>query len=112
MDALWATSGGVLNAYLSTALKGILNHERPVSTLRSDPGMPSSHAQLIFYSVAFCIISMVKYMGFNGITAVTGVLIFAMGSYLSWLRVSQRLHTLNQVIVGAVLGFCFSIFWF
>lgn len=30
----------------------------------------------------------------------------------SWLRVSQRLHTLNQVAVGAVLGFCFSIFWF
>ncbi|KAM3252338.1 hypothetical protein P3L10_006408 [Capsicum annuum] len=82
MDALRATSGGVLNAYLSTALKGILNHERPVSTLRSDPGMPSSHAQSIFYSVAFCIISMVKYMGFNVITAVTGVLIFAMGSYL------------------------------
>ncbi|KAM3363097.1 hypothetical protein P3S68_017951 [Capsicum galapagoense] len=87
MDALRAISGGVLNAYLSTALKGILNHERPVSTLRSDPGMPSSHAQSIFYSVAFCIISMVKYMGFNGITAVTGVLIFAMGSYFSWLRV-------------------------
>ncbi|KAM3252337.1 lipid phosphate phosphatase epsilon 2, chloroplastic [Capsicum annuum] len=112
MEALWATSGGVLNACLSTALKGILNHERPVSTLRSDPGMPSSHAQSIFYTVAFCIISMVKYMGFNGITAVTGVLIFAMGSYFSWLRVSQRLHTLNQVIVGAVLGFCFFIFWF
>lgn len=30
----------------------------------------------------------------------------------SWLRVSQRFHTLNQVAVGAVLGFCFSIFWF
>ncbi|PHT56611.1 Lipid phosphate phosphatase epsilon 1, chloroplastic [Capsicum baccatum] len=112
MEALWATSGGVLNACLSIALKRILNHERPVSTLRSDPGMPSSHAQSIFYTVAFCIISMVKYIGFNGITAVTGVLIFAMGSYFSWLRVLQQLHTLNQVIVGAVLGFCFSIFWF
>uniref|UniRef100_M0ZVY3 Uncharacterized protein n=1 Tax=Solanum tuberosum TaxID=4113 RepID=M0ZVY3_SOLTU len=30
----------------------------------------------------------------------------------SWLRVSQRFHTLNQVAVGAILGFCFSIFWF
>ncbi|CAN4083323.1 unnamed protein product [Withania somnifera] len=112
METLWATSGGVLNACLSVALKSTLNHERPVSTLRSDPGMPSSHAQSIFYTVAFCIISMVKYFGFNGITAVTSVLIFAMGLYFSWLRVSQRLHTLNQVAVGAVLGFCFSIFWF
>ncbi|KAH0771069.1 hypothetical protein KY290_015050 [Solanum tuberosum] len=56
MEVLWATSGGVVNTCLSTALKGILNHERPVSTLRSDPGMPSSHAQSIFYTVAFCII--------------------------------------------------------
>ncbi|KAJ8567549.1 hypothetical protein K7X08_019757 [Anisodus acutangulus] len=112
MEALWVTSGGVLNVLLSTALKRILNHERPVSTLRSDPGMPSSHAQSIFYTVAFCIISMVEYFGFNGITAITSALIFAMGSYFSWLRVSQRLHTLNQVAVGAVLGFCFSIFWF
>ncbi|MCD9559236.1 hypothetical protein HAX54_017093 [Datura stramonium] len=112
IEALWAASGGVLNVCLSTALKGILNHERPVSTLRSDPGMPSSHAQSIFYVVVFCIISMVEYFGFNGITAVTGALIFAMGSYFSWLRVSQRFHTLNQVAVGAILGFCFSIFWF
>ncbi|KAK4711835.1 hypothetical protein R3W88_006348 [Solanum pinnatisectum] len=112
MEVLWATSGGVVNACLSTALKGILNHERPVSTLRSDPGMPSSHAQSIFYTVAFCIILMIKFFGFNEITAVISALIFAMGSYFSWLRVSQRFHTLNQVAVGAILGFCFSIFWF
>ncbi|KAK6798074.1 hypothetical protein RDI58_005776 [Solanum bulbocastanum] len=112
MEVLWATSGGVVNARLSTALKGILNHERPVSTLRSDPGMPSSHAQSIFYTVAFCIILMIKFFGFNEITAVISALIFAMGSYFSWLRVSQRFHTLNQVAVGAILGFCFSIFWF
>ncbi|CAN4080108.1 unnamed protein product [Withania somnifera] len=98
METVWATSGGVLNSCLSVALKNILNHERPVSTFRSDPGMPSSHV--------------VKYSGFNGITAVTSVLIFAMGSYFSWLRVAQRFHTSNQVTVGAVLGFCFSIFWF
>ncbi|XP_055806720.1 lipid phosphate phosphatase epsilon 2, chloroplastic-like [Solanum dulcamara] len=112
IEILWATSGGVLNVYLSTLLKNILNHERPVPTLRLDPGMPSRHAQSIFYTVAFCIISMVKYFGFNGITAITSALFFAMGSYFSWLRISQRFHTLNQVAVGAVLGFCFSIFWF
>ncbi|KAH0771068.1 hypothetical protein KY290_015049 [Solanum tuberosum] len=112
IETLWAICGGVVNACLSTVLKGILNHERPVLTLRSDPGMPSSHAQSIFYTVAFCIISTVEYFGCNGITAVTSVFIIAMGSYFSWLRVSQRFHTLNQVAVGAVLGFCFSIFWF
>ncbi|KAH0699000.1 hypothetical protein KY284_013215 [Solanum tuberosum] len=56
-EALWAASGSVLNSGLSTVLKRILNQERPVSTIRSDPGMPSSHAQSIFYTVTFCIVS-------------------------------------------------------
>lgn len=56
-EALWAASGSVLNSALSTVLKRILNQERPVSTIRSDPGMPSSHAQSIFYTVTFCIVS-------------------------------------------------------
>ncbi|KAK4347983.1 hypothetical protein RND71_034322 [Anisodus tanguticus] len=110
--ALWAASGSVLNAGLSTVLKRILNQERPVSTLRSDPGMPSSHAQSIFYTVTFCIVSMVEYFGLNGITAVVSALIFAIGSYFSWLRVSQQLHTTSQVAVGAGLGFSLSVFWF
>ncbi|KAK4417435.1 Lipid phosphate phosphatase epsilon 2, chloroplastic [Sesamum alatum] len=42
--ALWAATGVVFNIVLSITLKKILNQERPISTLRSDPGMPSSHA--------------------------------------------------------------------
>ncbi|XP_075106044.1 lipid phosphate phosphatase epsilon 2, chloroplastic-like [Nicotiana tabacum] len=111
MEAVWATSGGIINICLSIVLKRILNQERPVSTLRSDPGMPSSHAHYIFYTLTFCIHSMIQYFGLNGITAVVSAFILVMGSYFSWLRVSQQLHTLNQVAVGAVIGFCFSIFW-
>lgn len=111
-EALWAASGSVVNAGLSTVLKRVLNQERPVSTIRSDPGMPSSHAQSIFYTVMFCIVSMVEYFGLNGITAVISALILSIGSYLSWLRVSQQLHTTSQVAVGAALGFSFSVFWF
>lgn len=29
----------------------------------------------------------------------------------SWLRVAQKLHTIDQVVVGAVLGSCFSVAW-
>ncbi|XP_070024135.1 lipid phosphate phosphatase epsilon 1, chloroplastic-like isoform X1 [Nicotiana sylvestris] len=59
MEAVWATSGGIINICLSIVLKRILNQERPVSTLRSDPGMPSSHAHYIFYTLTFCIHSIV-----------------------------------------------------
>lgn len=56
-EALWAASGSVINAGLSTVLKRILNQERPVANVRSDPGMPSSHAQAISFAVMFAILS-------------------------------------------------------
>lgn len=30
----------------------------------------------------------------------------------SWLRVSQQLHTMSQVVVGAAIGTIFSILWY
>nr|GMD56487.1 Lipid phosphate phosphatase epsilon 2, chloroplastic [Ipomoea batatas] len=56
-QTLWASIGSVLNSALSHILKRILNQKRPVSTSRSDPGMPSSHAQSIFYIVTFAVVS-------------------------------------------------------
>nr|DAD21604.1 TPA_asm: hypothetical protein HUJ06_023067 [Nelumbo nucifera] len=111
-EALWAAMGFDINAWLSITKKRILNQERPVSTLRSDTGMPSSHAQTIFFTVIFAILSLVEWLGINGFTIIVGVFVLACGSYFSWLRVSQQLHTLSQVIVGAVLGSIFSILWF
>lgn len=49
--------GAVINSGLSVTLKRVLNHQRPVSGLRSDPGMPSSHAQSLFYAAVLGIIS-------------------------------------------------------
>ncbi|PIN15770.1 Dolichyl pyrophosphate phosphatase [Handroanthus impetiginosus] len=111
-EALWAAMGAVLNAILSIALKKVLNQERPTSTLRSDPGMPSSHAQSIFYTIAFLNLSIVEWYAMNILTTTLSGFFFILGSYFSWLRVSQKLHTLGQVIVGAVIGTLFSIFWF
>ncbi|KAA8531906.1 hypothetical protein F0562_006377 [Nyssa sinensis] len=110
--ALWAATGSVLNTGLSTTLKQILNQERPVSALRSDPGMPSSHAQSIFFTVMFAVLSMTEWLGVNGLTITLSGLSLAFGSYLSWLRVSQQLHTIGQVVVGSILGSMFSILWF
>ncbi|XP_019183466.1 PREDICTED: lipid phosphate phosphatase epsilon 1, chloroplastic-like [Ipomoea nil] len=110
-QTLWASIGSILNSALSHILKRILNQKRPGSTSRSDPGMPSSHAQSIFYIVTFAIVSMVQWFGLNGLTAALAGLIFALGSYFSWLRISQKLHTVNQVLVGAAIGLGFSVVW-
>ncbi|KAL6634980.1 hypothetical protein ACP70R_027651 [Stipagrostis hirtigluma subsp. patula] len=110
-EIMWALLGAVANSLLSHILKKILNHERPAPALRSDPGMPSSHAQSLFYAATILVLSLFYWLGTNYLTMVLGPVTLAMASYLSWLRVSQHLHTLNQVMVGAVVGSAFGALW-
>ncbi|XP_021714557.1 lipid phosphate phosphatase epsilon 2, chloroplastic-like [Chenopodium quinoa] len=110
-EAAWVTIGSVVNSLLCIALKRILNQDRPIGNTKSDPGMPSCHGQYIFYAVIYFILSMFQRLGVSKITVIVAVVILAIGSYLAWLRVSQKFHTMNQVIVGAVFGSCFSILW-
>ncbi|CAF2145535.1 unnamed protein product [Brassica napus] len=128
--ALWAVIGSVSNSALSVALKRILNQQRPVATLRSDPGMPSSHAQSISFISLFSgntlslspslsltsqlkpIISPVmEWLGTNPLSLFLTALILALASYFVWLRVSQKLHTASQVVVGAIVGSVYSTLW-
>ncbi|XP_047314846.1 lipid phosphate phosphatase epsilon 2, chloroplastic-like [Impatiens glandulifera] len=111
-EALWATMGSVLNSWLSTKLKRILNQERPFSNSRSDPGMPSSHSQSIFFIQIFAVISLTEYYGLNIVTIILSAFTLAFGSYLSWLRIYQQFHTISQVAVGAMIGTVFAVLWF
>lgn len=110
--ALWAAMGSVINVILSITLKKILKQERPDSGISSGHGMPSSHAQSIFYASVILISSLIKWQGFNALTGVLSVFILALGSYFSWLRILLRYHTTSQVVVGAIVGSIFSMLWF
>nr|XP_017218491.1 PREDICTED: lipid phosphate phosphatase epsilon 2, chloroplastic-like [Daucus carota subsp. sativus] len=104
--------GANLNGGLSIILKKIIKQERPSATLKSDFGMPSTHAQSIFYNVFMAILSVMEFLGMNGSVATIAGTILAFGSYFSWLRISQQDHTVSQVMVGALVGSTFSIYWF
>ncbi|KAE8673185.1 Lipid phosphate phosphatase epsilon 2 [Hibiscus syriacus] len=93
-------------------LKRVLNQVRLVAGLMSDPGMPYSHTQSIFFTVVFTIASILEWQGINEFSVSISVLALAFRSYFSWFRVSQQLHTINQIIVGAVVGSIFSILWY
>ncbi|XP_019088560.1 PREDICTED: lipid phosphate phosphatase epsilon 2, chloroplastic isoform X3 [Camelina sativa] len=110
--ALWAVVGSVSNSALSVALKRLLNQERPVATLRSDPGMPSSHAQSISFISVFTVLSVMEWLGTNVLSLFLSGLVLALGSYFTWLRVSQKLHTTSQVVVGAIVGSVYSTLWY
>ncbi|XP_020251525.1 lipid phosphate phosphatase epsilon 2, chloroplastic-like isoform X2 [Asparagus officinalis] len=81
-EAMWVAMGSVVNSCISVKLKNILNHRRPASALRSDPGMPSSHAQSIFYTALFAILSLFQWLGINTFTVGAGSAILICGSYL------------------------------
>ncbi|KAG2242688.1 hypothetical protein Bca4012_067885 [Brassica carinata] len=110
--SLWAVIGFISNSLLSVTLKRILNQERPVTTLRSDPGMPSSHAQSISFISLFTLFSVMEWLGTSLLSVFLCGLILAFASYFTWLRVSQKLHTTSQVIVGAIVGAVYSTLWY
>ncbi|VVB05287.1 unnamed protein product [Arabis nemorensis] len=110
--ALWAIIGSVSNSALSVVLKRILNQERPATTLRTDPGMPSSHAQSISFISVFAVLSVMEWLGTNKVSFFLSGFILALGSYFIKLRVSQKLHTSSQVVVGAIVGSVFCILWY
>jgi len=53
--ACWVLVGAVTNAFVNKALKYVLNHARPSSGMhaKTDPGMPSSHAQSLAYLAGY-----------------------------------------------------------
>ncbi|KAK8462925.1 hypothetical protein SEVIR_1G293700v4 [Setaria viridis] len=112
VEIMWILLGASANYLLSLILKKMLNHERPAPDLRSDPGMPSSHAQSICFAATLLVLSWYYYLGTNYLTMILGPATLSMATYLSWLRVSRRLHTANQVMAGAALGSAFGALWF
>ncbi|KAJ0440084.1 putative phosphatidate phosphatase [Helianthus annuus] len=119
--ALWAATGSVSNYILSIALKRVLKQKRPVSDEGLGPGMPSSHAQTVFFTLVFVIVSgvfllrimtVIERMGLSGATMALGILLVAIGSYFSWLRVLLGYHTTSQVFVGTIVGSNVAILWF
>ncbi|WCJ24967.1 Phosphatidic acid phosphatase (PAP2) family protein [Euphorbia peplus] len=111
-ESLWIAMGSVINVIICKTLKRVLNQDRPDPTLKSDPGMPSSHAQSIFYILVAISLSIIERFGVNGVTLSMTGLALASALYLSWLRVLQQFHTKRQVIVGGAVGLVFSVMWF
>ncbi|KAL8137606.1 LOW QUALITY PROTEIN: hypothetical protein V2J09_003607 [Rumex salicifolius] len=124
---MWAAMGALANWGLSVGLKILIAQPRPVPAKKSDPGMPSSHSQTLFYAFTFLTFSVSELMGVNHVAYAVGGLAIYFSSYLvtkwefkefnlhacmqSWLRVTQRYHTCSQVAVGALLGAVFCVAW-
>lgn len=114
--------GAISNALLSKILKRLINSSRPTGAPLEDPGMPSSHAQSLFFFAAFLasgaqIWSMpIEFANGTPLAsvfrAVASVAIVALAAVLTLLRVRAGLHTMAQIGVGAVIGAANGALWF
>eukprot|EP00759_Apiculatamorpha_spiralis_P054082 PhF_6_TR6815/c0_g1_i1/m.9806 len=90
------------NATFSKILKRIINSARPPGSRKVDPGMPSSHAMSLGYLTAGAVSGalwlQLPYVVCVGVTSV--------GMLFAGLRVYMGHHTIPQVIVGYVVGWC------
>ena len=100
--------GSIASVYLADVLKGWINQGRPDGAPIVDPGMPSSHALVSFFSAA-------AWAGVLG-TAVTPhrlgqALLLAAATAVAVLRVVCGYHTVAQIAVGGVLGSVLGQLW-
>jgi membrane-associated phospholipid phosphatase len=114
--------GAIFNGILSKVLKKVVNQERPVrggprqeegqeegqvllldeeDLSPSDNGMPSSHAMSLGFICTFTALQ----LPYTTIPLLLYVFISL------WYRVETKLHTLDQVLVGLVLGTLDSFLW-
>jgi membrane-associated phospholipid phosphatase len=101
---LYYIIAAVSNGVLSKVIKKTLKQPRPLQSDKGGYGMPSSHAQSFFFFLTVLVLHHQRIFP-NGYLALVSCSVLAMYAVVasSW-RVTTRLHTVAQTVVGGVLG--------
>lgn len=84
------------NAVLNKFLKHIIQQPRPKMYASNDYGMPSGHSQNTWFMIAYCF-SSIKNIYFKVFSLLFGFIV-------SFQRIKVKRHTVEQVVVGALIG--------
>ncbi len=95
--------GQIGNTIINVITKHIIRQPRPMDT--HSYGMPSNHAQFIFFFIGFWIPKINK----DKLRRITALIIVACAVATS--RVYLHYHTTNQVVVGAGIGLGLGYIW-
>lgn len=92
--------GSIGAVYLTEALKKLFNQRRPDGAPIADPGMPSSHALVTFFSA----VSWASVVDPSVLGGTIRVLLVGGAATVAVLRVVCGYHSVAQIAVGAGLG--------
>eukprot|EP01103_Thecamoeba_quadrilineata_P007749 TRINITY_DN17583_c0_g1_i1.p1 TRINITY_DN17583_c0_g1~~TRINITY_DN17583_c0_g1_i1.p1 ORF type:complete len:197 (+),score=17.58 TRINITY_DN17583_c0_g1_i1:42-632(+) len=105
--------GQILNLAFNSLLKNIIRQPRPTKSTSLDYGMPSSHSSYVFFFCAYLtcfVILKTKY------TPTTRSFVIAVLAFIAiivgYSRIHLAFHTLEQVIVGMILGIITGTSWY
>jgi membrane-associated phospholipid phosphatase len=101
---IYYITGAVLNAILSKILKRIFRIPRPIGSNKSGYGMPSSHAQTLFYFLTILSVNLINSTLNQYFAYMISFLFLIYVIISSYWRISSGLHTLNQTLVGCIVG--------
>ena len=116
---MYFIGGGLANGVLSKTLKAIIRQPRPSASKKKGFGMPSSHAQSLFYFASILLFlgiyppsSSFPFDGNYGkiassrstLSPLIGLLSLLYAIIASSYRVTSQLHTILQTFAGAITG--------
>ncbi|GMH44919.1 hypothetical protein BSKO_12876 [Bryopsis sp. KO-2023] len=110
VQAAWWVDGSIASSIACKITKEFINETRPDGAKKSDPGMPSSHANSLGYLSMYVALDFLCLNQSNLGFVWAAVIVFG-AVFLTWLRVLLGFHTTPQVLVGFLLGGCFAGFW-
>jgi len=102
---------------LNMVLKQIIKEPRPAAAFalgRTGYGMPSDHAQFMFFFATYCCLFVYFDATFEDKIwkHFAALAVYALACIVSYSRLYFELHTVLQVAVGAVMGGVFACLWF
>ena len=93
-----------LNGIVNIILKLIIRQPRPIMYYPFDYGMPSGHAQCIWFMIMYGIRNgVMKHLYIKLLAIVFGIIVCIQ-------RVKVKRHTISQVIMGTILGNTFGYY--
>lgn len=96
--------GFFLNSLINVFLKNIIRQSRP-NIKRASFGMPSGHAQSVFFSAMFILLTL-------KITPYIASIYLFIVLNTGYQSVKYKYHTISQVIIGGLIGLSLGYIWY
>lgn len=113
LHSIFATVGQVFGVIVCIALKKILSQPRPEDSDLDDEGMPSNHAQFLFFFFVYHSNAFFQTKILNtSYKIIYSCILFIFATIVSYSRLYLHYHTADQVVVGAIVGALIGLSWY